>query len=157
MNTSSDKLTFVVDRMLGRLAKWLRVAGFDALYDGKYKREDLIKISEQTGRIIITRDTWFESQGGREAVVLHDNYTIGQLKEFFRRHNIVPDPARFFTRCIVCNSELMIVSRDEVKDVVPSFVLSTQQGFSKCPSCSRIYWGGTHKEKMLETLKVIFP
>ncbi len=157
MDISPDAVTFIVDRMLGRLAKWLRVAGFDALYSSKYKREDLINISEQTNRIIITRDTWFESHGDIDAIVLHDNYTIGQLKELFKEHNIVPDPNRFFTRCIVCNRELIAVSKDEVKDIVPSFVLSTQDAFSKCPSCKKIYWGGTHKENMLQTLKVVLP
>jgi uncharacterized protein len=156
MNNPPDKSSFVVDRMLGGLVKWLRIAGFDAWYNSTYKREDLTRISKQTGRIIITRDTWFESHGNTGAVVLHDNYTIGQLKELFRQESIVPDPGRFFTRCTVCNSELMGVSKDEIKDSVPSFVLSTQNAFSKCPACKRIYWGGTHKEKMLQTLKVIF-
>ncbi len=155
MNTLSNRSAFVVDRMLGGLAKWLRVAGFDALYSRSYKREDLINISRQTKRIIITRDTWFESHGDKYAVVLHDNYTIGQLKELFKKLNIIPEPKRFFTRCIVCNSQLITVSKDEVKDVVPAYVLSTQDVFSKCPFCNKVYWGGTHRENMLQTLKVI--
>lgn len=157
MNKSPDKLTFVVDRMLGGLAKWLRVMGFDAFYNSKYKRADLIRISEQTGRIIITRDTWFESQQDIKVAVLHDNYTIGQLKELLKYMGIMPDPLLFFTRCTVCNAELVPVNAEDAKDIVPEYVLSTNTAFSKCPDCKRVYWGGTHKKKMLQTLKIIFP
>lgn len=154
-----DKLSynslFVVDRMLGGLAKWLRIAGFDTLYNSKYRREDLINISIQTNRIIVTRDTWFKSKPELSAVVLCDNYTIGQLKELFKKLNIIPDPNMFFTRCIVCNRELISVGKEEIRDNVPSFVLSTQNSFSKCPECKRVFWSGTHKENMLRTLKVI--
>lgn len=156
MNALFETRAFVVDRMLGGFAKWLRVAGCDTLYDSRYRREDLIGIAEKTGRIIVTRDTWFESHGRQGAVVLHDNYTIGQLKEFFGRSGRVPDPAAFFTRCTVCNARLAAADREEIRDRVPAFVLSTQREFSRCPECGRIYWGGTHKEKMLETLKVVF-
>ncbi|MGB9736477.1 MAG: Mut7-C RNAse domain-containing protein [bacterium] len=155
MNMPDGKQAFVVDRMLGGLAKWLRVVGFDTLYDSKYTRNGLIKISLQTGRIIITRDTWFETQPYINAIVLHDNYTIGQLKELFSKHNVNPVPERFFTRCIVCNSELVNVTKEEVKDSVPAFVLSTHDAFSKCPVCKRVFWGGTHKENMLKTLKIV--
>jgi len=156
MDKLSYNSVFVVDRMLGGLAKWLRITGFDALYNNKYTREQLINISRQTNRIILTRDTWFEANKDVSSIVLHDNYTIGQLKELFKKYNLFIDPNRFFTRCVVCNSELIKVGKNEVKDFVPSFVLSTQDTFSKCPSCKRIYWGGTHKENMLQTLKVIF-
>lgn len=147
--------TFVVDRMLGGLAKWLRVVGFDTLYDRLYKKESLITISRQTNRIIVTRDTWFKSQPNINSIVLHDNYTIGQLKELFKEHNIMPDPEKFFSRCIVCNSELINATKDQVKNKVPAFVLSSHDAFSQCPVCNRIFWGGTHKENMLKTLKVI--
>ncbi len=155
MDTPAKTSAFVVDRMLGGFAKWLRVAGFDTLYDHGYGRDELMAVSDSTGRLIITRDTWFESQSGIKVVVLHDNYTIGQLREFFERYGIAPDPARYFTRCTLCNSPLVAASGDEVKALVPPYVLSTQRAFSRCPSCGRVYWGGTHRERMLETLRLL--
>ena len=155
MEVSPDKPIFVVDRMLGGLAKWLRVAGFDALYSSAYNKEDLTIIEKQTGRTIITRDTRFGPAGGKNVVVLRNNYTIGQVKELFKRLGIVPDPKRYFTRCIICNSELVTVMKDDVKDSVPPYVFATCSAFSRCPSCKKVYWGGTHKDQMLRTLDVI--
>ncbi len=148
-------MAFVVDRMLGGFAKWMRIAGFDTWYSNRYSRAGLRAISNQTGRLIITRDTWFEAQHGIKVMVLRDNGTIGQLREFFGRFGAAPDPARYFTRCIRCNDLLIPAGSDEVRDRVPPFVLSTQRVFSRCPSCDRIYWGGTHREHMLKTLNVI--
>jgi len=154
-DTANIKFSFVIDRMLGGLAKWLRIAGFNTLYNNQYIKENLIEISKQTHRLIVTRNRWFESQKSIKAIVLHDNYTIGQLRELFERLNTVPDPSNFFTRCIVCNSELVAAENKDVKGIVPLYVLETQRTFSKCPLCGRIYWSGTHKKKMLQTLKII--
>ena len=155
MGLPPDRPSFVLDRMLGRLAKWLRVMGLDVLYDNTYDAHDLLRISGQTGRLIVTRNTWFESHRDVRSIVLHDNYTVGQMKDLLKRLNIAPDPARFFTRCTVCNAELASVTGEQVKGTVPEYVLHTTTAFSRCPVCGRIYWGGTHKQNMLQTLKAV--
>lgn len=78
-----------------------------------------------------------------------------QIPEVLGKLKIKPDPDKMFSRCIVCNRELVGVAKEKVKDMVPEYVLQTQDNFITCPSCRRIYWPGTHWGNVKETLKEI--
>lgn len=150
---------FIVDNNVGRLAKWLRVLGFDTLFINPIADEDLLAIARRDGRIIVTKDTAFlrrrEVIDGRLKVVfVRSNDRLGQLREVIEALNL-PAPDRWFSRCLACNAPLTAVPKAEVADQVPPYVYATQNGFQRCPSCGRVYWPGTHWERMRAELQTV--
>jgi uncharacterized protein with PIN domain len=138
---------FIVDSMLGRLAKWLRILGYDTLY---WRGSDWHMLKEKgRGRIFLTRTTKFPHGRNFQRVILvrEDNPEI-QLRSVMRKLDLKVDEHRIFSRCIVCNRQLEKTPKGEVEGRVPDFVFSTYSEFSSCPGCARIYWKGTHQENM---------
>jgi len=153
----SDTPRFIADVMLGSLARWLRVLGFDTLYNNRLDDEELIEVALRDGRIALTRDRRLTERRviAARAILIDSDVLSDQLRQVLDRVGFrmesVPSPA-LFGRCIECNSPLEAVDRGSVALEVPPYVYSTQQEFKKCPSCGRIYWGGTHRQRMLEKL-----
>jgi uncharacterized protein with PIN domain len=144
---------FIADVMVGKLARWMRVLGFDVLYSNTFDDDEIVRLAETQNRIILTRDRGFaarrmqaryllvESDGYREQVrqVLH---TFG-LKDF-----------KVFSRCVECNTPLAEVDREQVFEKVPHFVYLTQNRFAVCGGCGRVYWHGTHADQMRKRLPI---
>jgi len=150
---------FIVDNNVGRLAKWLRVLGFDTLFINPIADEDLLAIARREDRIIVTKDTAFlrrrEVMEGRLRVVfVRSNDRLGQLREVVEALKL-PAPERWFSRCLACNSTLHPVAKTEVAHRVPPYVHATQEDFRRCPSCGRVYWPGTHWERMRAELQTV--
>ncbi len=150
---------FIVDNNVGRLAKWLRVLGFDTLFINPIADDELLAIARREGRIIVTKDTAFlrrrEVMDGRLRVVfVRSNDRLGQLREVIEALNL-PTPDRWFSRCLECNSPLKAVVKAEVAGQVPPYVYATQDDFQRCPSCGRVYWPGTHWERMRAELDTV--
>jgi uncharacterized protein with PIN domain len=135
--------------MLGRLAKWLRIMGFDTAYFIKIDDNDVVEFALREGRILLTRDTLLikrrKIQGHYFFVKGNDFRT--QLREVITHFSLNKKLA-FLTRCIRCNQELTKIEREAVQGKVPVYVFNTQSMFGICPDCKRIYWQATHKEKM---------
>jgi len=146
-------MKFLVDFMLGRLCKWLRLLGYDASYFVSDKKSDLIYESLKEGRIILTRDHRLSKKKAIKLIIINSDLLEEQLKQVFSELNIKVDPDEIFTRCLVCNELLLSIEKEEVKDKVPSYVFQTQEEFSYCPSCQRVYWKGTHWDLANEALK----
>ena len=138
---------FIVDCMLGKLAKWLRILGYDTLY---WRGNNWQMLMEKgRGRIFFTRTTKFSHVGSFQGVILvHDDNPDLQLRSVIRDLDLKIDEHRIFSRCLICNRQLKKIPKKEVGGRVPDFVLSTYSEFSSCPECSRIYWKGTHQENM---------
>lgn len=146
---------FFADAMLGRLATWLRIIGCDVVYDREIDDAELVERAEREGRIILTRDTLLlkrRKARGRSFFVEGDHFEE-QLGHVAVRFGL--GLKGFLTRCVRCNTLLEGVEKESVKGLVPPYVFETQEKFSRCPHCSRIYWAGTHKQKMLEKLSSI--
>ena len=138
---------FLVDINVGRLAKWLRIMGYDAILPRDYDDGELVRIALREGRIILTKD---------RGIAQRRVVTTGQLTAVLIQHDDLKNQARQvietlplegperFSRCIRCNQLLEEMPRELVGDQVPPYVLATQQEFMACPSCGRIYWRGTH-------------
>jgi hypothetical protein len=139
---------FVLDVHLGRLARYLRMLGFDTLYSNRFGDLELVRISCAERRILLTRD---------RGVLKHSAVTHGywvretdsrrQAEEIVRRfdlaHSVHP-----LTRCMVCNQPLKAVSIDEVRDRVPPGTLEWRDQFRECTGCGRVYWRGSHCRRM---------
>jgi len=138
--------------MLGRLAKWLRILGYDA---GYFPGEDdeLIALAEREGRVLLTRDTHLLR---RRSLPLHlfiqSDHVMEQLRQVVRAFSLDPRtlPAH---RCARCNVVLQPRERSEVFGLVPEFVWSHHQSFWACPHCHRIYWAGTHRKRMEDAIR----
>src|SRR5262245_16062497 len=142
---------FIADVMVGRLARWLRVLGFDVAYSNKYEDREIIRIAESEERVILTRDVALAARPGRAQCIFVESgdyeRQIRQVIDAFSLREFA-----MFSRCLECNTRLEQVDRDAVFERVPPYVYMTQQRFAVCPSCRRIYWHGTHTGKMLERL-----
>jgi uncharacterized protein with PIN domain len=146
-------MKFLVDRMLGKLAKELRMLGYDTIY---YRGEDarqLIQLARQEGRVILTRSAKLLPQKPEDRIfrVTEDRPCL-QLKELIQKGQIILDEEAFFSICLICNSLLNEIPREEAEGKVPDFIFYHQKAFFRCPQCKRIYWQGSHQENMQRKL-----
>jgi len=148
-------MKFLVDFMLGRLCKWLRMLGYDASYFVSGKKSDLVYQSLKEGRIILTRDHRLSKKKAIKMVIINSDLLEEQLKQVFSEMNVKVNPDEVFTRCTLCNELLLEIEKDKVKDKVPNYVFQTQEEFSYCPVCQKIYWKGTHWDLVNQSLEKI--
>jgi len=147
-------MKFVADRMLGKLARWLRVIGQDVTYGPHLTGYGLIRAARRERRLILTRDRGLAKKHPPDYLLIQSDRFREQLKQVVQEYRL--DPLKeAFTRCVECNSLLEPVAKEAVADKVPPYVFSTQEKFSFCPTCRRIYWPATHQQKMLEELKAL--
>jgi len=146
MPCPEQDLRFLVDAMLGRLAKWLRILGYDALYDPSWDDAHLVRLARAENRILLTRDVQLARRKGVRVVWVASEALEPQLDQLHDQLGVVAFAP--WTRCPVCNSPLLSVPRDEAWGQVPPYVFVSQQSFRLCPRCDRFYWQGTHREHM---------
>jgi len=148
-------MKFVADVMLGKLARWLRVAGIDVLYNNTIADEELIIITQEQNRVLLTRDRKLAvDKKVKEAIMIDNQLIDAQLKEFFMKTHLVPD--NFFTRCLLCNEVLQeIPDKSIIQERVPPFIYKTHNEFSICIKCDKIYWKGTHRDNMIKKFDTI--
>ncbi len=147
---------FLADGMLGKLATWLRILGCDVEYLGDLPDEELVERALEAGRVILTRDTLLVKR--RKA---RDNHFFvtgdrwrDQLRQVVTAFGIDP-AARLFTRCVRCNEPLAPVEKSRVAGRVPPYVFRTQETFTACPACGRLYWRATHRDAMERQIREI--
>ncbi len=147
-----NKPRFIVDNNVGKLAKWLRMMGYDAVFFGGSDDAYLVAEALAEGRIILTRDTHIMERGvitsGRlKALLINSDKPESQIRQVINTLNL-DCRSRPFTLCLECNQPLVERAKDEVKDRVPPYVFQTQNQYMECPACRRIYWRGTHWQAM---------
>jgi uncharacterized protein with PIN domain len=149
-------MKFLVDRMLGKLARDLRLLGYDTLY---YKGEDLLELIDlgrKGRRVILTRNSRLIPKRPEDQIVqITEDSPALQLGELISRNDIQPKEDRFFSRCLLCNALLEKVSRQEAEGKVPDFIFQHHKEFVRCTRCQRIYWPGTHHENMKKKLEAL--
>jgi uncharacterized protein len=148
----SETPRFAADRMLARLARWLRLMGADVLFDAALGGADLLRRARDEGRIVLTRDKRLRT--APDAVFINSNFFREQLCEVLARHPFDPC-AHAFTRCSECNDLLRWVDRNLVARRVPPFVFASHEKFAVCPQCDRIYWDATHVSRALAEIQAL--
>lgn len=146
---------FLLTKELGRLAKWLRILGFDASYFTENNPGTLMIQALRDNRTILTRNRRLPESRGIKIIELKSETLKEQLHETLKSLNIPLDARRMFTRCLICNEKLIPVDREKIKEKVPEYVYKTQEHFITCPQCHRIYWQGTHWGNVTKTLEEI--
>jgi len=142
------KVKFIADGTLGGFVKVMRMIGFDVEFLNVNDFSHVLKKAVSENRIVVTRRRKVEPSSGVRIISLEENYPIEQVKRVLEILNLKPDPEKFLSRCLICNSELEEVNKEDIKEMVPPFVYKTHYEFSRCPLCKRIYWSGTHLNNM---------
>lgn len=147
---------FIADRMLGRLAVWMRLIGLDTIYFNEVDEASLVEQALASGRIIVTRDRLLavRKKIRQQVILLRGNDFRAQLKELIGILRLDPYE-RIYSRCLRCNVPIEGMARSEVAGKVPPYVFETARQFSRCPACGRIYWGATHRENALKEIREI--
>jgi uncharacterized protein with PIN domain len=146
---------FAVDAMLGRLARWLRLLGYDVFYDAGVADAELARRAIVEGRILLTRDRALPEEFRVPALrLVAAEEPAAQLREIVSRFGL-DWHSRLFTRCSECNAPLRPAAPEEVAARVPPRVQEQRLAFRCCPSCGRVYWQGSHTERMLRSLERI--
>ena len=146
-------MKFVADSMVGRLAKWLRVLGYDTHYQACYP-PDVMETLLREGRILLTRHRKKAEKLGDTAVLIHGNRVREQLPELIRELHIEPDRLDWFSRCLRCNTPLKQARQDDAREEIPEYVFYQNMAQIRfCPSCNRYFWPGSHRARMENQLK----
>jgi len=150
-------MKFIVDHNVGKLARWLRMMGYDSEFFNGSDDGEMVATALTEGRVILTRDTQIMKRGvvtsGRlKAVLIKSDEPEQQMRQVVETLNL---DCQFglFTICLECNQPLEERSKQQVKDLVPPYVFQTQSQYVECPACHRIYWKGTHWQAMTERLE----
>ena len=147
-------LRFLADAHLGGLARLLRMLGFDTVHRNAFDDAEIRRLADQEGRIVLTRDReLLKCREIRRGCYVRELKPERQLAEVAARYDLAA-LARPFTLCLHCNLPLRAADRREVADRVPETVLSIHATFSHCPGCDRVYWPGSHYERMRERLRL---
>jgi uncharacterized protein with PIN domain len=152
METSAKEVKFAADRMLGKLAKWLRIMGQDVIYGQHLSGYGLIHTARMERRLILTRDRKLKKKQPPDFLFIESDHYREQLRQVIQACGFSPLD-KSFTRCLECNLILQPRSKASVEKIVPPYVFATQENFSCCPECRRVYWPATHHERMIEELR----
>jgi len=142
---------FVVDAMLGKLAKWLRVLGYDTRYESC--KSSVWEKEKIKPRWVLTRNT-STARNRPEAILLYSDHVAQQLAELRKKIRINPHRSQWFTRCLVCNTPLERPQPESEPDNVPEYVYyHNRTAIRYCPTCKQYFWPGSHRSRMLHQLK----
>ena len=146
---------FVLDGHLGRLASHLRMLGLDCLYNNGYEDEELVNISVEEERILLTRDRLLLMHKViTQGYLLRSMDSTKQLHEVFKRYGLVKW-VRPFQRCMNCNHLLEPVEKERILEKLEPLTKKYYHDFKLCPACNQVYWKGSHYERMLQVIEGI--
>jgi hypothetical protein len=149
-----DELRFLADEMLGRLTRWLRLVGYDTAYASGADDAEVVRLAVEERRTLLTRDRRLAGEWRvPDCMVLRGDAPLDQLREVVTRFDL-DWRAGLFSRCTVCNRLLQPAAPVEVSGRVPAGVVAEQRCFQHCLSCGRVYWHGSHAERMRRALEL---
>jgi uncharacterized protein len=151
------EVKFIADNNVGKLARWLRLIGYDTLLFKQKDDGQMIRRALSEDRVILTKDTQFMKRrlvtnGTLKTIHIKQDDPKLQVQELVKtlnlNHHFKP-----FSLCLECNRALIARHREEVKNLVPAHVFETKTQYTECPACHRIYWPGTHWQAMVKKLQ----
>ena len=155
MNSESE-ICFTAESTLGKLAKWLRILGFDTSYEPGFSAEKAMD-SGRKNRILLTRtERVRDGKLPQEFIFITSNIPFEQLREVIDTLDIIYTDTRPFSRCIRCNTRIQPVDKDSVQGNVPDFIWQTCDIFQTCGRCRRIYWPGSHTQRSHDIIMRLF-
>jgi len=144
---------FFADDMVGKLARLLRAAGYDTLYERSIEDAELARRAETEDRVVLTRHGSFAARTRCKSVFIVDSpYPLEQLVAVTRRFSL-DLLSHSFERCIECNEPLVAVGKEENRERIPPLVWDMTDEYHECPTCKRLYWRGTHCDSITHRLQ----
>jgi hypothetical protein len=147
-------MKFVADSMLGKLARWLRLSGYDVLYRSDIEDDEILK----EDRIILTRDSKLFRRAlkeNKEALLISSGRLEDQLKQMIVEKGIVVKDTPEYSRCPKCNGDIVGAEKDKIRGSVPDKVLESVEEFWVCRNCGKVYWYGSHWKSIRKIVKHI--
>lgn len=144
-------MRFLADAMLGSVARKLRIFGFDTLYVPDTDDNHILKLGIEQDRIILTADRELYkrmTKEGAKGVLVSGADELDDMAHIFEKLGISPDQSKIGSRCTACNGALDARTPAEVDSLVPETVLACHEGFWQCVSCKKVYWEGSHLERI---------
>ncbi len=140
-------MNFVLDGMLGKLTRWLRIMGYDAKYSTTLSDDELLSIAMNEKRVLLTRDlALYQRASSRtvEAYYVEGTNVVDWLVELSNRFNIPLNIDLEKSRCPKCGTKLSSARKEEIKEIVEKNTLMYYEDFWICPNCGAVYWQGAH-------------
>lgn len=149
-------MRFICDEMLGKLARWLRVLGYDTRYFKKIDDARLVRLALEEGRSILTRDRRLSQLHlAAGALLLKSDNPLEQLQQVISHFALAREAEARFTRCLACNTLLQEINREAIQDRLWPYIYQTHKEFRFCPTCNKVFWPGTHVRRMEEELELM--
>lgn len=151
-------MKLICDDNLGKLTSYLRILGFDTIFEETIDDNALLRIASAQKRFLITRDNKLLSKTHPFGIYLvEEDDPLIQLKSVISKLNLTIDSSKLFSRCSKCNELCEIVDKDKISDKIFPFILKTQDIIKQCPQCKRSYWKGSHYKNILKKLISVVP
>jgi uncharacterized protein with PIN domain len=148
-------MEFIADCMLGKLAKWLKILGFDVLYFPKIEDKELLAHARKEDRVLLSRDhALLDRAGGLKKLFIESEAWEDQVRQVLDFFDLWGEVAPY-SRCLGCNGKLKPLPKAQAANLVAPFVLQKANSFAICPSCGRVFWPGTHFDDMEDKLAEI--
>ena len=148
-------VSYLCDEMLRKLARWLRIAGYDVISPVGLTDRELYRISVSNMRVLLTRDRDLSNMKGIESLLIISDDLVTQLREVFDSYPVKDNPPGK-SRCPACNGDLVSIRKADLsredEELIPPGVLEKQSIFLICSGCSKVYWYGKHWEKITSIL-----
>jgi hypothetical protein len=148
-------MKFVADVMLGKLARWLRLIGYDTIYDPKLSAKKLVKIANEEERVFLTRSKRVaEELGAKNFYIVKAEKFKEQLNEVIKNLNLDTE-TNLFSRCSLCNTEIIEIEKSSIIHLIPEETAKSFDEFYQCPKCGKIYWNGSHVARIIKILNEV--
>jgi len=148
-----DKNQFIADCMLGKLARWLRILGFDTQYVRYLSDAQLLAQARYQNRILLTKDTLLHKKAKNLGYLVHSETIDEQVNEIV--HHFQLRPNLNLARCPHCNFPLKILNQIDFIPWIPLYVLRSFSNIKVCPQCGHAFWPGTHWNNIIKKLESI--
>lgn len=150
-----QQLRFLAESTLGKLSKWLRLAGFDTLYDPH--RPDAFRIadcSKAQQRIVLTRTRQvYDLLPPSRALFIRHNAPLAQVRQVMQHFAVLRRDLQPLTRCAICNAPVEPCPKEKLIGQIADYIWQRHDRFHCCPQCKRIFWPGSHTERLLEAMQ----
>jgi hypothetical protein len=145
-HTISRTPAFLADVTVGKLARWLRLLGYDVVYMEGADKLAVAWRARSERRVLLTRDHSLTDRQGLRVVLINAKGFKDQIGQVLQE--VGPPPQAADPRCMACNTPLVSLAREDARELVPPYIFRTQNEFSQCPECGKVYWHGTHWDEI---------
>ncbi len=149
-------LCFAADRTLGKLAKWLRILGFDTIFESDISSKRFYDRLEPE-RVLLTRTAKIRERfAAKKLVFIEADGVYEQLRQVIDELAIARHDIRMFSMCLQCNLPIVEVDKQAIYGRVPDYIWEIHDAFNQCSQCERIYWAGSHAERSRAIIEKLF-